>query len=645
MASNVIDRPARANEDQLNMAAYSGALTEFIAAAQSPLTIALQGEWGSGKTSLMNALRKGLVDDKDAPYLGIWINTWQYALMSDPEETIRNILCGVIGQISDTAKTTAAERISLFQKVVRVGGGFASDVFKKYSGIDVEKGIKEFCASDGAALKSGVEDLKEELAGLVDKAIASSGGKRGCLFFIDDLDRIDPPVAVQILELLKNIFDLEKCIFVLAIDYGVVVKGLKPKFGEMTVANEREFRSFFDKIIQLPFQMPVGSYQIDDFLIGSLCDIGYLGSGERGNKELCNSLTTYALASVGTNPRSLKRLINTLSLIRLLILRTQTKEDDDDFKAWKDVTFALVCLQIQYPQVYSALERFPEFDKWDDRFAQAMQLPPISEEESRKLAAVEEFDETWEQMLFRLCRMDAFLEARALNVSRILNRVKVRISGTNELIGDTIQQLLRLSAVTSVKSGAGETQEAADFNRSDFLKAMRWCTLGLRNMKGKSGMEIHLPKGVYLSSWQRRVQTNLSCELWIGHSKDGIGDYLTSPMFHIYHDGKSFQLKIWNEFWGNWPKEKYLGVDFNAEAIQSDLAAAEDAYRAAWAPFMVNANIGHHPENIWWNVTIPFKDKDELVSAAFSNKLRDSLVRMAEGFAILLPYRLKTNNK
>ena len=28
------------------------------------------------------------------------------------------------------------------------------------------------------------------------------------LFFIDDLDRIDPPLAVKILELLKNIFDL-----------------------------------------------------------------------------------------------------------------------------------------------------------------------------------------------------------------------------------------------------------------------------------------------------------------------------------------------------------------------------------------------------------------------------------------------------
>jgi hypothetical protein len=41
-------------------------------------------------------------------------------------------------------------------------------------------------------------------------------------------------------------------VFVLAIDYDVVIKGLEPKFGKFSEKNEREFRSFFDKIIQFP---------------------------------------------------------------------------------------------------------------------------------------------------------------------------------------------------------------------------------------------------------------------------------------------------------------------------------------------------------------------------------------------------------
>ena len=639
MASNIIDRPAIAGEDRLNMKAYSDALIEFIANAQSPLTIALQGEWGSGKTSLMNALKKSLVDDDKAPYNGVWVNTWQYALMSNPEDAIIKILLGIIGQITSASRTSEEERKSLFKKVFSVGRSVVTQVVAKQTGVDIDKTL-DVLKEGNANGKSSVESLKEELEDLINKTLNE---KRGYLFFIDDLDRIDPPVAVQILELLKNIFDLEKCIFVLAIDYAVVVKGLRPKFGDMTAENEREFRSFFDKIIQLPFSMPVGSYIIDDFLTDSLVGIGYLEESESGKNELKRVLTSYALESVGTNPRSLKRLINYLSLIRLIIRKTETKEDDEEFKCWKDVLFALVCLQIQYPKVYDVLIDNPDFPSWGEPFEQKAHLPKLEADEVEKLNKMEEFDETWEKMLFRFCRCDTFLESRAISISRILNKVKSRIMDTKQPVGETIKWLTSLSSVTNVKSESEKTQGAVEFNRSDFLKALRWRTLGLRNMNGKAGMENLLPDGVYISSWQRRIQTNLACELWIGDSEDA-RDFLTEPMFHIYHDGKSFQMKIWNEFWGNWPKEKYKGIDFESEDIQSDLISAEDAFRAAWTTFGINANIGHNQANIWWNVTIPFKDKDELTDEEFSNKLRDSLARVAKSFAMLLPYRIPTNN-
>ena len=657
MASNVIDRPAKAGEDRLDMKAYAEALTKFIKDAQAPLTIALQGEWGSGKTSLMNALKANLVDSTDAPYLGVWINTWQYALMSDPAEAIQNILQGIIGQVSDTAKQSLGERISIIRKIARLGGGIASDVFKKYSAIDVKQCVKDWQdGSETVSSKSGVEDLKDELAGLVKKSLDESKSKRGYLFFIDDLDRIDPPVAVQILELLKNIFDLENCIFVLAIDYGVVVKGLKPKFGAMTAENEREFRSFFDKIIQLPFSMPVGRYRIDDFLTGSLVGIGYLDEAESKNEDLKRVLTSYALESVGTNPRSLKRLINYLSLIRLLIEKTETKEDDEDFKAWKDILFAMVCLQIQYPKVYDALIDEPDFPAWGEAFEQKMRLPKLEAEEVAKLSKMEEFDEPWEQMLFRFCRRDTFLEARSILVSRTLNRIKSRILDAKQPVGDTVQWLMRLSAVTSVKNEPGKAQEAMNFNSSEYLKGFRAHTLHLSDIwsdDGSHGWETVLADGVYLSSWQRRVQSNLCCELWTGMKtySDSTGDFLTEPYFNISHNGKTFILKVWGEFWGNWPKEKYLGIDFSADAIKPDLAKTLEGVGSAWSSFGVKGNCGCNSGSyvgggdIWWNVTIPFESHEELVGDEFSEKLRGSLVKLAEAFSALLGYRVKVNNK
>ena len=651
MTSNVIDQPAKAGEDSLNMNAYADALTEFIKNARSPLTIALQGEWGSGKTSLMNALEASLVDKEGAPYLGVWINTWQYALMSDAEEAIRNILHGIIGQVAEDAKTTEEERKSLFRKIARIGGGVFSDLFKKYSGVDAERIVKELSAVETAPDKSSVEDLKDELARLVKNAIDNNKdkGKHGFLFFIDDLDRIDPPVAVQILELLKNIFDLENCIFVLAIDYGVVVKGLKPKFGAMTPENEREFRSFFDKIIQLPFSMPVSSYRIDDFLMASLREIGYLGEKEEKDERLCEAITDYALQSVGTNPRSIKRLINYLSLIKLIIAETNDKQDDADFAAWKDILFALVSLQIQYPKVYEALQGDPDFPNWGEAFEQKWRIPALAQEEKEKLGRMVEFDETWEQMLFRFCRRDAFLEARALNISRAMNRIKARITADNptENVGETVEWLLRLSAVTSVKSEQSQIEVIENFSKSQFLKDLRDCTFGME--WPDKCWQATLGTDASITSTQTRFQSNFACCIWKSGIK-GIKDklnYLGPLTIHPFHDGKSFQLKIWGEFWGNGPGKNFR-IDFTDDKIQSTLVAAESDYCAAWSPFGVAAkigqNIGHHAENIWWNITVPFKDHDELVSDEFSGKLCGSLAKVAAAFASLTPYRVSVNN-
>ena len=108
-----------------------------------------------------------------------------------------------------------------------------------------------------------------------------------------------------------------------------------------------------------------------------------------------------------------------------------------------------------------------------------MQLQGISEDETAKLAAMEEFDEPWEQMLFRFCRKDTFLEARALKISRVLNKIKTRIIGANEIVGDTVEQLLRLSAVTNVKSEPSDVSVIEDFSPSEYLKALRGQTFRL----------------------------------------------------------------------------------------------------------------------------------------------------------------------
>jgi hypothetical protein len=532
ISSSVIDRPVTIStvdelneKDKFGISKYEHALTKFIEQADTPLTIALQGEWGSGKTSLMNLLKYHLCEADNAPYYSVWINTWQHSIMSSPENAIVGILQSIIYQLGRRINKTDKEKkkrlapiISQSLKIAGVGtaniagrwlfgvSNAGSDIKAAWDSSKVQKDMPETGDSKISELRDSIADLINEI---LDGEKEKTHGRKGFLFFIDDLDRIDPPVAVQILELLKNIFDLEHCIYILAIDYDVVVKGLKPKFGELTDKNAHEFRSFFDKIIQLPFAMPVGSYQIDNFLIDALGRIGYLTDEEKQNEELKETLSYLARLSVGTNPRSLKRLTNILSLIQLMTEEvergsgdTDKQEQKDDILINKQVNFGLVCLQITYPLVYNTLLEYPNFRHWGDEksepddsdkitkisLVRKLSLQELTEEQHRKLEKQGAlFDEPWEKTLFKICLKDNYLASRASDISQLLNRISEIIPTEpsedktvvemdhDNAVAETIDRLIRFSAVTNVHvtEETVTAKKIEDFNPSWWLKQFR----------------------------------------------------------------------------------------------------------------------------------------------------------------------------
>ncbi len=464
MKSSIIDVPRKhTQEDLFGIQAYQNALIKYIRMTDTPITIALQGEWGSGKTSLMNLLRYNLCDVNDAPYFPVWINTWQYSLMKTPSQAIMSILEGIINQIgalhpSDQKWAESKRKIGgLFKKMASVGTKMVAGT------VGIDGGVVDDLFEGKESAASDISQLKEEIAKLIDEALSKDTSKQGFTFYIDDLDRIDPPVAVEILELLKNIFDLEKCVFILAIDYDVVIKGLKPKFGELTDANEREFRSFFDKIIQLPFSMPVASYSVDSFLVDALGKIEFFTDQELKDPSLAEKLSEITRLSVGTNPRSLKRLTNTLALISI-IYEEQTGAQNNVTVLDKLINYSLVCIQIAYPYIYNQLTEAPDFKSWNETIASKLKLRPLTAQESEVLDKTEEFDEEWEKIVYRMCQKETFLSNRAFSVSTLLNKI-AEIVGNDDQLGEIIEATLEMSAVTNLKAFDGPMKKPTKFNR------------------------------------------------------------------------------------------------------------------------------------------------------------------------------------
>ena len=464
MKSSIIDVPRKHTQDDLfGIQVYQEALIEYVELTDTPITIALQGEWGSGKTSLMNMLRYNLCDKEGSTYFPVWINTWQYSLMKSPSQTTMSILEGIIHQIGtlNPSKQKWAESKrkigGIFKKMATVGTKLAAGTV----GIDGSLVDELLEVEDNA--QSDIVQLKEEIASIIEGILAENPSKKGFTFYIDDLDRIDPPIAVEILELLKNIFDLEHRVFILAIDYDVVIKGLKPKFGELTEQNEREFRSFFDKIIQLPFSMPVASYSVDTFLVDALKKIEFFTEEELEDTSLAEDLSEITRLSVGTNPRSLKRLTNTLALISIINRKQRGSESLVD-RLSKLINYSLVCMQIAYPYIYNQLGEEPDFKSWNEKTASRLKLRPLKEEEKERLDATEEFDEEWEKIVFRMCQKETYLSNRVFSISLLFNKI-AEIAGNNEHLGEIIEATLEMSAVTNLKAFDTPVKKVGMVNR------------------------------------------------------------------------------------------------------------------------------------------------------------------------------------
>jgi hypothetical protein len=81
------------------------------------------------------------------------------------------------------------------------------------------------------------------------------------VIFIDDLDRCLPEKAVQTLELIKTVFNVESFAFVLALDSEVIERGIGHRYREYKLQDKKPEMpitgfEYLEKIVHLPFSLP-----------------------------------------------------------------------------------------------------------------------------------------------------------------------------------------------------------------------------------------------------------------------------------------------------------------------------------------------------------------------------------------------------
>lgn len=443
-------------DDALKIASYKDALVDFIKRTDTPITIGIQGEWGSGKTSLLNQIWHDLEtcnsqDESIDDFKQIWINSWEHSLLCSPEECLMKIINEIILELLDAdPEKKNSDKIkkgvnNIMKGALRIG----SSLTLGSAGVDAVDNI--FSESSNS-----IKELRDQLKKLVAEIKTLESNRYGkIVIYVDDLDRIEPKDAVSILELLKNIFNIKDCVFLLAIDYQVVVKGLESKFGKPTPENDWEFRAFFDKIIQLPFSMPMGNYDIANYVISLLDDIEFYAGKESLDTDLINQFVT---KSIGGNPRSIKRLINSLALIKI-INDIDMGDESDGAITDKDsamIMFAMVCLQIAHPEIYQLFEDNPNFKEWNKELAFRETQGKEEADENwiqnfEQAKTNDNFNEEWEQCLFRVCYLNPRRRAKASSISEFISLFEEEFDKDIDVIS-LIKNVMRQTSVTSVSS-------------------------------------------------------------------------------------------------------------------------------------------------------------------------------------------------
>ena len=300
-------------EDSLKMGDYVKGLVKFVSECCTPMSIALQGDWGTGKTSFINRMIKLLESEKDG-YFTVYFNTWQYSQFDMSNSLYYSFVECIVKCIQDKNKNLIGEIEEFLKSLSNIMFDISKQIVESKIGCSLDSISKEVSKYRQEKMEI-IKKLKEEYK----KLISKTAGKDGrVIIFIDDLDRLNPEISVALLETIKLFMDIEKCVYVLAIDYDVVVRGIRAKYGEDL--DDEKCSRFFDKIIQLPFRMPTERYEIEKMLSNN-----NLGDKFKGYTDVLGKLIK---STFGANPRTFKRIINTYELLKIV-----GKKGDDPFES------------------------------------------------------------------------------------------------------------------------------------------------------------------------------------------------------------------------------------------------------------------------------------------------------------------------
>lgn len=222
------------------------AITEYIKnnedIIQKNNMIALYGQWGTGKSSVLKTIKKNL---HEPLYKTIWIDMWK------EENNYIDLSSKILNQILESLgiKDVDVKRDILKGFMIACKGFKASLPIISYD----FKPALDYLTNEIDNVQKEKENIKkfsEKFNEIIKKHYEKNKSK--IVVFLDDLDRCNNDNMLNIIYNIKTLLSIENIIFIFGIDKEAVTLALRNKYNN----EENKADSFLDKIFPISFNMP-----------------------------------------------------------------------------------------------------------------------------------------------------------------------------------------------------------------------------------------------------------------------------------------------------------------------------------------------------------------------------------------------------
>ncbi len=335
---SILVSDATAREDLFGRMTFAVRLADMIATHPDldSIVFGLYGEWGSGKTTILEYTEAELRKNYKNKVVAFWFNPWRYH-----DEAI--LLTDFMNRLSaalDKDVLSKREKFSAFaeKNIAPLIPEVEISNVKVNFATPMEKIAKYWSTIDLETMKARVGQF------LVDAKVRVA-------IFIDDIDRLDHTEIQTIFRLVKLTADFKNTAYVLAFDEAMAAQALSLRYG--SIADDRIGSSFLEKIVQVPLRVPKISWvqlrrycfdEIERVLRAHMIELGDTDGGTFGH------YFDQAVEARLLTPRAAKRFANTLAFSLPLV------RDDVNI-----VDFMLIeALSFFYPDVYRLIRDNPD---------------------------------------------------------------------------------------------------------------------------------------------------------------------------------------------------------------------------------------------------------------------------------------------